>query len=570
MDSSGNPLERPGAPEAGRHADPRLEIGLPRLFSGLRIVAVSTLGSRVLGMVRDMASGWLFGLGPIWDAFSFAFMIPNLARRLFGEGALSATFMPVFARQLESDPDPGRPTAWQLASAVFALLAAVLAGVVLGGEIVLWGLSRLFGEKPDTQLMLGLTAVMLPYALLICLAAQVTAVLHAVGQFTWPALVPMVLNVCWIATIWLIDPLFEPDRVQQVYALAVCVVVAGVLQLGLQWPALRQLGFRFDRRWHAVRPAVREIVGAMLPVTLGLSITQINTALDRLLAITLTQPADAGATLPFGLGYPLLPGAVSALYFGERMYQFPLGVFGVALGTVLFPLLSRHAARGDFDRVREDLSLGLRLVILIGLPASAGLVLVAQPLTRVLFQHGHFTADDAQRTSGILIAYGAGVWAYCAIPVLYRGFYAVAERRIPIQVGISAVAVDLVLNLSLIWPLAERGLAVSTALSASLQAAFLSGLVQKRVGRLDWRRMAATTLKALLATAAMTAVCLTALHWMPAPPGLFGEVLTLVVPIALAMGAYFAVARLLRVEELHMLLGGDRGRSSALDGPRTS
>jgi putative peptidoglycan lipid II flippase len=535
------------------------EIGLPRLFSGLRIVASSTLVSRVLGMFREMASGWLFGLSPVWDAFTLAFMIPNLARRLFGEGALSATFLPVFARQLENDPDPGRPSAWQLASAVLTFLATGLAALVLAGEVVLWILSRLLAGHADTHLLLGLTAVMLPYTLLICLAAQVTAVLHALGHFTWPALVPVVLNVCWIASIWLVDPWFEPDRIAQAYALAVCIVIAGVLQLFLQLPALQRLGFRFDRRWETVRPAVREIAWAMLPVTLGLSITQINTALDRLLAWALTQPADGtgGWLAAAGLAFPLQTGGVSALAYAERMYQFPLGVFGVALGTVLFPLLARHAARGEFDRVRDDLSLGLRLVIVIGIPASAGLALVAEPLTRVLFQHGKFASADTARTAAVLMAYSAGVWAYCGIPVLYRGFYAVGERRIPVILGISAVVLDLTMNLSLIWPLAERGLAVSTAISASVQVACLAWLIQKPIGRLDWRRLAATTARTLLATVAMSAVCLASLKFIPAGSGTFRAGMALVIAITVAVFAYFAVAHLLGIEELRLLFRKD-------------
>lgn len=539
---------------------PRPEIVSARLFPGLRIVASSTLLSRVLGMFREIASGALFGLGPIWDAFSFAFTIPNLTRRLFGEGALSAAFLPVFARQLESEKQNGGTSAWQLASAVFTLLAVALAALVVAGEFILWGLSWAFVEHSDTQLVLGLTAVMLPYAILICLAAQVTAVLHALGHFTWPALVPVVLNLCWIATIWLVDPWFEPNRVAQVYALAVCIVIAGVLQLALQWPTLRGLGFRFDRRWKAVQPAVGDIVRAMVPVTLGLSITQINTVLDRLIAWTLTRPAGGPAEtlLPGGLSYPLMPGAVSALYFGERVYQFPLGVFGVALGTVLFPLLARHAARHDFDRLRGDLSMGLRLVLAIGVPASAGLALIAEPLTRVLFQHGHFTADDARRTAGILVAYGAGVWAYCAIPVLYRGFYALGERKVPVRVGLAAVVLDLVLNLSLIWPLAERGLAASTAISAAIQVACLSLLIQKRAGRLDWRRLVETLWKALLATCAMSVVCLAALKWVPAAHGKLGEALALAVPILLAAATYVVVARWLKMEELRLLFSRER------------
>ena len=529
------------------------------MFSGLRVVALSTLASRVLGMFREIASAKLFGVGPVWDAFSFAFLIPNLARRLFGEGALSAAFLPVFAKQLEADAADGTHSAWQLASAVFSLLAAVLTGLVLAGELLLWGLSWSFAGHAQTQLMLGLTAVMLPYSLLICLAAQVTAVLHALGNFKWPALVPVVLNVCWIASIWLVDPLFDPDRVAQIYALAVCIVAAGVFQLALQWPVLRSLGFRFDRRWQAVRPAVGEIARAMLPVTLGLSITQINTVLDRLIAWTLMAPVAGGwaVPLPFGLAYPLEPGAVSALYFGERVYQFPLGVFGVALGTVLFPLLARHAARGELDRVRDDLSLGLRLVIAIGLPASAGLVLVAEPLTRLLYQHGDFTALDTARVAPILVAYGAGVWAYCAIPVLYRGFYAVGERKIPVQVGLIAVALDLALNMSLIWPLGERGLAASTAISAAIQVALLSWLIQRRVGRLDWRRLCVTGAKALMATLAMGVVCKATFAFFPMGSGRLWEAAALVAAIGLSAVTYFVAARIAGVDELRLLLKQD-------------
>jgi len=580
MDSSKDAQTKALATAAGRPREPRLEVAATGLFSGLRVVALSTLSSRVLGMFREIASAKLFGLGPIWDAFSFAFLIPNLARRLFGEGALSAAFLPVFSRQLEVD-DRENPTganpksAWQLASAVFSLLAAVLAGLVLSGELLLWGLSWVFAGHAETGLMLGLTAVMLPYSLLICLVAQVTAVLHSLGHFTWPALVPVVLNVCWIASIWLVDPWFEPDRVAQIYALATCIVGAGGLQLALQWPTLRSLGFRFNHRWQSVRPAVGEIARAMLPVTVGLSITQINTILDRLIAWTLMAPAQVASAmpLPFGLSYPLEPGAVSALYFGERVYQFPLGVFGVSLGTVLFPLLSRHAARGELDRVRDDLSLGLRLVIAIGLPASAGLVLVAEPLTRLLYQHGDFTALDTARVTPILVAYGAGVWAYCAIPVLYRGFYAVGERKIPVQVGLIAVALDLVLNFSLIWPWAERGLAASTAISAAVQTALLAWMIQRRLGRLDWRRLLVTGGKALFATSAMGAVCLATLNYFPqgldrlhsgaSHGGRLHEAVALFVAILLSTVTYFAVARCARIDELRMMLraggGGQTG-----------
>jgi putative peptidoglycan lipid II flippase len=540
---------------------------VPRLFSGLRVVASSTLLSRVLGLVRDVATAGLFGLGPVMDAFAFAFRIPNLTRRLFGEGALSAAFLPAFARELErssdlslraSDRQVGNlphDSAWQLASAVFALLAVLLGLVVLGGELLLWLLSYWFAGHAHTQLLLGLTAVMLPYALLICLAAQVTAVLHALGHFTWPALVPVALNVVWLATIWFVDPYFEPDREAQAYALAVCVVFAGVLQLGMQWPALRRCGFRFNFGWGKSWPAVKDVVRAMVPVTLGLSITQINTLLDSLIAWSFTRP-DTGAAfmpLPGGPRYPLEPGAVSALYYGERVYQFPLGVFGVALGTVLFPLLARHAARGEFDKLRHDLTLGLRLVIVIGLPASVGLVLVADPLARTLFQRGQFTALDAARTAKMVTAYGSGVWAYCAVPILYRAFYALGERAVTVRIGGLAVLVDFACNLTLIWPLAERGLAWSTALTAIFHVGLLLWFLQHRLGRLEWPLLGRTALRAGLATVAMSIGCAATQQFVPRGVSSGGRAIELLVPILAAVAVYFAAARLLRLDEFWML-----------------
>ena len=534
----------------------------PALFASLRIVAGSTLLSRLLGMLRDIASARLFGTSPVWDAFAIAFRIPNLARRLFGEGALSAAFLPVFAQELQRSGGTDRRAAWQLASAVFTLLAAFLSLAALAGELVLWLFSRYGSHNEQTELLLGLTAVMLPYAVLICLAAQVSAVLHALGHFTWPALVPVVLNLCWIGSIWLIDPLFEPDRVAQAFALAACVVLAGVLQLTLQWPVLRGFGFRFDHRWHEATAGVKQVLWAMLPVALGLSVVQINALLDNLIAWGFSRAPDGTPwmPLPIPIAYPLEPGAVSVLYYGERVYQFPLGVFGVALGTVLFPLLSLHAARGEIDRLRQDLGLGLRLVMVIGIPASLGLMLLAQPLTQLLLRHGQFTDADATRTAAVIAAYSAGVWAYCANLVLYRGFYALGDQRTPVRIAATVVAFDLLLNLTLIWPLAERGLAFSTAVAAAVQMLLLIWFLQRKTGSLDWKAFRATTGKTLAATAVMGAACLIAIHFVPAGPTLFDRSMALVVPCLTGLLTFFAGARLLKVDELGMLLRPGRGR----------
>lgn len=530
-------------------------------------MAGSTLLSRVLGMFRDIASAALFGAGPVWDAFSIGFRIPNLARRLFGEGALSAAFLPVFTRVLERGGEPqelasglasgeGKRAAWQLASAVFTLLAIGLSGLALGGELVLWLLARFHAHDEYTGLLLGLTAVMLPYAVLICLAAQVTAVLHALGHFTWPALVPVVLNVCWIASIWFVDPLFAPDRFAQAYALAVCVVLAGVLQLALQWPVLRGFGFRFDREWRRATADVKEVLKAMLPVAFGLSIVQINALLDNLIAWVFARPliGEAWMPLPGHPAYPLEAGAASVLYFGERVYQFPLGVFGVALGTVLFPLLAAHAARGEIDRLRHDLTLGLRLVIVIGVPASLGLMLLADPLTRLLLQHGEFTEAATVRTAGVIAAYSAGVWAYCANLVLYRAFYAMGDQRTPVRIGAMMVGLDLLMNLTLIWPLAERGLAFSTAIAASIHVAILIWAIQKKVGRLDWPQVLSTSGRTVLATGVMSATCLAMMQFFPGGESLTARLLALGFPCGLGLIMFLAAAWLFRVDEVGMLI----------------
>jgi putative peptidoglycan lipid II flippase len=517
------------------------------VFSGLRVVVSSTILSRMLGMVRDIATARLFGTSLVMDAFAFAFRIPNLARRLFGEGALSAAFLPVFSRVWERSRGGDQVSAWQLATAVFTLLTVVLSGLVLVGEAGLWLWSRFGSVDEQSRLLLGLTAVMLPYLVLICLAAQVTAVLHALGHFTIPALVPVVLNLCWIGSIFFVDPLFEPNRVQQAYALAVCLLAAGVLQLGLQWPTLVRLGYRVRLNWQQSWPGVREILVSMLPVTLGLSIMQLNTLLDSGIAWMFSNAA----------GYPLRMGTVSVLYYSERGYQFPLGVFGVALGTVLFPLFARHAARGEIDHLRDDLSLALRLVLVIGIPASVGMVLVAEPFTDLLFRGGDFTDDDVQRTSRMLVGYGLGVWAYCGVPVLYRAFYALGERVAPLRVGLAASLLDMVIKLVLIWPLGELAFAFSTAFTSVVHVAGLTWLLQARVGRVEWSRLASTAWRTVIAAAVMSAVCYYTLGLFGDAATLTSRLLRLIVPLVISVVTYFVAAWLLGVEEMWLLVSRD-------------
>lgn len=525
------------------------------VLSSLRLVSACTFASRILGLVRDVAMATLFGTGAVFDAFSVAFRIPNLARRLFGEGALTAAFLPIFVRELEHS---GQQSAWRLASAVLTLLALLLSAVVVLGELALWLVYHFLHLGEEASLLVGLTATLLPYLIFICLVAQVSAILHALNHFTWPALLPVLLNVVWIAAIWLVAPLFV-SQTHQVYAIAGCITIAGVLQLLAPLPTLRRLGFRYDTEWRAAKESVSEIVRIVLPVLVGLSITQLNGLCDSLIAWGFARPdgAASGATLWGAVAYPFESGTASALYLGQRLYQFPLGVFGVALSTVLFPLLSRHAQRGETERLRDDLCFGLRLVVVVGLPSSVGLVLIASPLSALLFQYKAFDAEDARQTAQMIAAYGIGVWAYCGLLILNRAYYAIGDRQTPVRVGVAVVVLNLVLNLTLIWFLGGRALALSTALCAMLQAVAAVWLFQHRVGLLDWPRLLRTIGKAIAATALMAFVCVLIQGQFPLGPTFVGRLNAVAMPLLAALLSYAAAAKIFGLDEVWSLLKRD-------------
>lgn len=527
------------------------------LITGARVTSLGTLSSRVLGMIRDMAMAAIFGLvgGGVMDAFVIAYRIPNLFRRLFGEGALTASYLPVLTAELQRD----RSAAWRLVSVMLTWVAILLAGVVLLGELVFAGMWLVWGHLTGMPLLLGLSAVLLPYLLLICLAAQVSATLHALGHFAVPALTPVVLNLCWLAAAWLIVPWFAPDKSAQVMVIAGAILVAGVLQVGVQLPVLRSFGFRYHYDHLATAEPLRRIGRTILPMLFGLAVTQMNSFFDSVLAWGLAR-APGGPERIGWLGgvihYPLDRGAAAALYYGERLYHFPLGVLGLAVAAAIFPLLSRHAVRGERQRLGADLSLGLRLVLCLGVPAGVGLIVLARPIVTLLFERGQFTPDDTIRAARVVTCYGLGVWAFCAMPVAVRGFYATADSATPVRVGACVVLLNLALNLVMIWPLAENGLALATSIAANVQVLALIVLFSRREVALGWAGLGATLLRTLVASATMAAACWGALQAMPeanTPPA---EAMRVAVPLAVGVVVYVGVFRLLGGRELGQLLHG--------------
>ena len=529
--------------------------------SGLPVVAGFTLLSRVLGLVRDAATAGVFGAGPVLDAFTVAFRVPNLARRLFGEGALTAAFLPVLVRTRAADP----PRADRLAAAVVLRLAAGLTGGVLVGELLLLAAAYFFTDAgSDGRLLCGLTAAMLPYVVPVCVVAALSAVLHAANKFAAPAAVPCVLNVAWLAGLGV--AVAVPDPRTAIYVVAAAVTCAGAVQVAVLLPGLRAAGFR--PRWDGgawrgdgVRGELRAVRAALLPVLVGLSVTQLNALLDALLAWGLAAPAGVGADefaggkeFAFGLDYPLRSGAASALYFGQRLYQFPLGVFGVALGTVLFPKLAAHAARGDRVRVAADLTGGLRLCLFVGVPAAAGLALTADPLTAALLGRGAFDADDVVRTASAVVAYGATVPFACGLLLAQRGFYALDDRRTPVRVGVLAVAVNLCADAAFLRPLGAAGLAWATTLATAVQCVVTVWLLRRPLPAFRSRPLLTGVAKACVGTAAMAAAAWPVRRWVE-PAG--SDALTVAATVAAAVAVYAAAAAVLRMSEVWAVLRGD-------------
>ncbi len=487
----------------------------PRFVGHALLVATLTLASRVTGLVRDAVLFASFGRGPVASAFLIGFMIPNLFRRLFGEGALASAFIPAYADLTRNDPAIAR----RFASLCIALLLIVTAGLTLLGELGLWWLNAQGGFSDDTHLAIRLTMLMLPYMPMICLVALIGGALQVRGRFGPPAAAPILLNLTMIvAVLWATRSSVSVGEDGQalrnaIRLVSLSVLLAGLLQLVWQLVALwrvQRLTLDFSR----TAAPLKKMLWVMGPMVLGLAVFQINAAMDTLIAWGFAPKAGGAQMLSlFGrqMAYPIDDaGQVVSLAGAQRLYQFPLGVFGIAIATAIFPALA-HAAADRSDRGKTSfqtiLHHGLRLSFFIGLPASVGLILVRVPLTRVIFEHGRFELQDALRVATILAGYASAVWAYSMTHILTRTFYAVGDAKTPLRVSMTMVVFNLALNLTLIWPLGAAGLAWSTAISAACQVLILLLLVRRHVGS----PVDASVIRGWARTAMLTAVMTAAL-----------------------------------------------------------
>ena len=480
-----------------------------------RLVSALTLLSRVFGLVRDWALAFAFGFSGVLDAWVVAFMIPNLFRRLFGEGALAAAFIPNYTKLRKDDPEAAR----QLAITVIARVGAILLLLCVAGFVVL-RLLALRDASDRTMLTLNLTSLMLGYMLFVCGSALLGAMLQVHQRFGPPAAAPIVLNVFIIGAalggVWLAPSDMGVEVIA--YGLAGAVMIAGLLQVIWHLVALRSAGVNLfagvQQALPSVRPAWRALRLQWLPTVLGLAVFQLNVLADALIAMFFsnTDGRETFSLLGYELPYPMQEGAVGVLGATARLYEFPLGVFGIAVATAIFPALAKVADnRAAFtDLLRQ----GLRLTVFIGLPASVGLVLVRYPLARAIyFEHGSITAEDAGRVAWVLLGYAPAVWAYSMNHVLTRAFYARHDAVTPMRVSIAMVALNVVLNLTLIWmPMGDgrhfgaAGLAWSTAVCAVIQCAILLRLVRRHSGPVIDRSITRSWLQTAVVSVVMTVV----------------------------------------------------------------
>jgi putative peptidoglycan lipid II flippase len=455
------------------------------LLRTLATVSSLTLLSRILGFVRDFVIARSFGAGALTDAFFVAFRIPNLLRRLFAEGAFSQAFVPLLAEyRNRRDAVETKRMIDRVATLLFLIVLGVAMLGVIGAPALIYIFAPGFAADADKfAVTVELTRITFPYILFMALVALAAGILNTWSRFALPAITPTLLNVSFISMALFAAPYFDPP----VMALAWAVFLGGVLQLAVQLPALHRIGMlpRFDFAPHD--PSVRRILKLMAPAVLGVSVTQISLLINSIFASFLVS------------------GSVSWLYYAERLMEFPAGLLGVALGTVLLPSLSKAHNADQPQEFSALLDWGLRLTFLLTLPAAIALALLSVPLIATMFQHGAFTADDVLQTRLALIAYSVGLIGLILVKVLAPGFYAQQNIKTPVKIALLTLLATQAMNLAFIVPLKHAGLALAIGLASCLNAALLfRGLRQRSVylPQTGWARFGLKIAIALLVLAA--------------------------------------------------------------------
>jgi putative peptidoglycan lipid II flippase len=493
---------------------------MSQLLKSSGAMSAATMLSRVLGLVREIVYAGFMGTSWVADAFNLAFCVPNLFRRLLGEGALTAAFIPVFKAKEKTE---GEPAMWQAAN-------AVISGLVVSAAA-------------KTQLMLGLLRVLMPYLLLVCLAAVLMAMLNARGHFFIPAMGSTMLNVVMITSVglsawaghrndWRLD--------QQIFGLAIGVVVAGIAQAAFQLPLLRQEGFRY--RWTTpwMDPTVRRVVAQMIPGSIGVAAFQIN--------VLMTQ----------GLAFGVEKGVLTSFNVAVRLMELPQGVFGISMAAILLPTLSGLAAEKKYPEFRTTLGQGVNWLVFVNLLASVLLVALAEPMIRLLFERGRFDPESTQASASALMFLAPGLVAFSVVNVLARAFYALGDIKTPMWISIFCLATNLIITLAVIWRFKQAGMGLANTLTGFLNVSLLFYALRKKLKTLELAELRRHIAVLLGAAAAAGGAAWLLFRWWSNHLGhdsfatRLGEVF---VPMALATAIYFGITAAFKTGHAHDVFG---------------
>jgi putative peptidoglycan lipid II flippase len=506
------------------------------------IVGAATMVSRVFGVVRDMVIAALFGASWMTDAFWVAFRIPNMLRRLLGEGSLTISFVPVFTEYLQKKT---REEALELASNAFTILSVILAAVsVLGillSPVIVGLIAPGFMKNPEQfALTVFLNRLMFPYIFFIALVALCMGILNSFRHFTSPALSPVMLNIAMIAAAFALRDCFA----QPITALATGVLIGGVLQLAMQWPALLKYGVRFRFRFNLRHPGIQQIGALMLPAILGAGVGTINVFVGTILA-------------------SLLPGgSVTYLFYADRIMEFPLGIFAIAIGTAALPSFSKHVASGQIDELKSSISFSLRLMLFLTVPSMVALMALSLPIISVLFQRGAFDVQDAVYTGQALFCYALGLWAYSLLRVFVSSFYSLQDSKWPFKAAVITLIVNVACSLALMYPLKHNGIALAGSISAAVNVLILAFVLKHKIGSFLDRAFYTSLLKIIASSLIMLGAVGLVQYILPwnTSAGLPSRLIFLASAVTAGACVFFASAYLLKSPEMHAFISMVRKR----------
>ncbi len=507
-----------------------------RLVRSAGVFGLATIASRILGLVRDQVLAYYFGAGNAMDAFRVAFRVPNLVRDLFAEGAMSAAFVPTFTRLLTLH---GRERAWRLASSVINALLIVTGVVVVVSMIFAGPLVRAFASEfadvpGKLELTTHLARIVLPFLTLVAIAAALMGMLNSLGHFFVPALSPAMFNLASIVVAVTLIPFSGALGVEPIALVAIGTLVGGIAQVAIQWPPLRREGFRYRPVLDIGDEGLRQVLFLMGPGSIGMAATQINVFVNTMLA---TREGT---------------GAVSWLDFAFRLMYLPIGLFGVSIATAATPAISRLAAGGDLGGIRSTLAHAISLMLLLNLPATLGLIVLARPIVEVIFQRGHFTAADTEATAAALQFYAIGLVGYSVVRIVSPTFYTLGRSRLPVFASVGSVLVNVALSVWLVGVLGFRGLALGTSLTALLNATAQLFMLRREIQGIEGPRLVSSLARIAAASIVMAvatwAVAEALNGWVPGT-GLAPQVTRLLLSIATGLLTLAAAAHLLRIPE---------------------